>query len=172
MKTMRRVSTVVIASAAAVALFGGGIASAATVHGAGTAAVPPDPTVDYKVCGTVYAGASDPSNGNRPLPSGAAAIEGVTITGSVYSFGASTPSSTFSTISAADGTYCLQGDSSMASTIIALGKVVVTVSPTSITPPTPAITAKLPYAGTIRAAQFLSHKVTVNSANQLNFAYN
>ncbi|MDZ7917751.1 MAG: hypothetical protein U5O16_39055 [Rhodococcus sp. (in: high G+C Gram-positive bacteria)] len=170
MKTMNRVSTVAI-GAAAVALMAAGVAGAATVHGSGTAGTI-TPTTDYTVCGTVYGGTSSPSTGNNPMPAGAAAVEGVTVTGKLFNVFGTQVGSAFSTVSAADGTYCITGTSSMASTVIALGKVVLTATPTSITPPTPAVSVALPYGGTIRAGEFLNHLSGTNSAANVNIAYN
>lgn len=169
MKTMSRVSTVAV-GAAAVALMAAGVAGAATVHGSGTAGTI-TPTTDYTVCGTVFSGTSSPSTGN-PMPAGAAAVEGVTVTGKLFNVFGTQVGAAFSTVSAANGTYCITGTSSMASTVIALGKVVLTATPTSITPPTPAVSVVLPYGGTLKAGEFLGHLSGTNSAAAVNIAYN
>ncbi len=169
MKTMSRVSTVAV-GAAAVALMAAGVAGAATVHGSGTAGTV-TPTANYTVCGTVYSGTSSPTTGNNPMPAGAAAVEGVTVTGTLYNFLGTQVGTPFSTVSAANGTYCITGTSSMASTIIGFGKVVLTATPTTVTPP--GVSAVLPYSGTLRAGEFLTHKVSgLDSAANVNIAYN
>ncbi|WP_137725598.1 hypothetical protein [Prescottella subtropica] len=171
------------ASAAAVAMLGMGTATAATpVVGAAGSAAPATVSVppDYQMCGTAFVGAGTGSS-NNALPSGARAVGGVDVKGELYSLGASTPSKTLTTTTAADGTYCLTGDSSLVSTITGGGKVVLSVTPTSFAwdndanPSTPdaTVTSKLPYSGTVKLGQFFSRQVAgTNSATGLNVAFN
>lgn len=181
MRTLAKVTTVGV-SAAAAAVLGMGTAAAAPVVGAaGSAAsasvsVPPD----YQMCGTAFVGAGNGSS-NNALPAGARAVGGVTVKGELFPLGATTPTKTMTTTTAADGTYCLTGDSSLVSTITGFGKVVLTITPASFAwdddsnPGTPdvTVTSKAPYGGTLKLAQFFDRQVPgTNSATDLNIAFN
>lgn len=179
MRTLAKVATVGASAAAAVVL-GMGTAAAAPVVGGVGSAVPASVSVppDYQMCGTAFVGAGTGSS-NNALPAGARAVGGVEVKGELYPFGSSTPTKTLTTTTAADGTYCLTGDSSLVSAITGFGKVVLTVSPTSSpftwnnggTPNT--VSAKLPYNGTVKLAQFAARQVSgTNSATDLNIAFN
>ncbi|NMM88437.1 hypothetical protein B2J88_29490 [Rhodococcus sp. SRB_17] len=174
MKTMTKFSAVV-ASAAATALFGAGIASAAVTIGLPGSAATVTPTTNYTMCGTVFVGASDVTAGN-PLPLGARAVQGATVTGTLINVIGGVSGGPYVATTGANGSYCFTGDSTMSTVIGFGGKVTVAVSPTSIVDstvtPAKTLNAKLPYAGTIKTGQFLSHKVSgLDSAERLNIAF-
>ncbi len=181
MRTLAKVATVGASAAAAVVL-GMGTAAAAPVVGGVGSAVPASVSVppDYQMCGTAFVGAGTGTS-NNALPAGARAVGGVQVKGELYPLGATTPTKTLTTTTAANGTYCLTGDSSLVSTITGFGKVVLTVTPNSFAwdndsnPSTPdvTVTSKAPYGGTVKLAQFAALQVSgTNSATNLNIAFN
>lgn len=109
-------------------VLGAGTASAATVGTAGSAGTG-TPTADYQVCGTAYVGAD--THVGAP-PAGAKAVEGVTVTGQLYNLFGGTVGSPFTATTASDGTWCLQGDSTMANTVTGGGRVGLTFSPATV----------------------------------------
>ncbi|WP_433608400.1 hypothetical protein [Prescottella agglutinans] len=111
MKSLAKAALAGTAMTAALVM-GAGTASAATIGGpAGTGT----PSAAYQVCGTAYVGGD--AHVSAP-PAGALGVGGVKITGTLVPGGGS-----WSTTTAADGTWCLTGDANMATTVKNGGRV-------------------------------------------------
>lgn len=156
-------------------VMGAGTASAATVGAAGTAGTG-TPTGDYQVCGTAYVGAD--AHVGAP-PAGSQAVSGLPISGTLYNAGGGVVA-TYSTTTASDGTWCLQGTKAMADTVQANGYVTM-AGPAAFTDTATGISYAGAWSGggtdtTIGAIEFLKHGwpfpiITAKSAWKVNAVY-
>lgn len=132
--TRTLVGAAALASALGLALTGtASAADSVIVHGPDTAKEATQdagainwPKNDYMVCGTAYEG---PYQEFGPS-AGSAAIEGVTVTGTLIPIIGGT--TTMTAVSAADGTWCFQGDAAMAAAVTFGGRVEITADPITI----------------------------------------
>ena len=130
MKTLARAAFAGTAMTAAVVL-GMGTASAAVTIGAAGSAADGIPTVANQVCGTAYVGT--PVHVGAP-PATAKAVGGVTITGQLYDvFNNPVSGGSMTTTTAANGTWCMTGTSSMPAVVTFGGYVVMGTNTPTVT---------------------------------------
>lgn len=137
-------------------VMGAGTASAATVGGVGSAGTG-TPTTAYQVCGTAYVGAD--AHVSAP-PTGAKAVSGATVTGQLYDSANNPVGSAWNATTASDGTWCLQGNSTMATTVQNGGSVRMSFSPATVSDGGVTKTGAMSGGGTdavLNATEFFQH---------------
>ncbi|WP_430335988.1 hypothetical protein [Rhodococcus sp. ACT016] len=156
-------------------VMGAGSASAAVVVGPAGSAGTGTPTADYQVCGTAYVGAD--THVGAP-PADAKAVGGVKITGQLYDL-LNSLKATYTTTTASDGTWCLQGDEAMANTVTWGGKVKMSFDTPTVGTYTGKMSGGTSAPGTdasINSLEFLSHgyptaTTSAKSAWKVNVVY-